>query len=115
MNSLITLELDDEMYQLAPFDLIKNWQRKLSSFKDQPRATKANGTRCLPSPLMNRGSLLLNYTSQKALDSIRVAEEGRREVWNYRDSFGKTADEAEKTSEAQRRSIHDTVRSLMLD
>ena len=66
--SMVDCASENDMYSLAPFDLVKNWQRKLGTVKD--RIIKSGNSNISPHLPISLSATDMNKENQKRTDTI---------------------------------------------
>ncbi|KAL9047516.1 MAG: hypothetical protein Q9206_006711 [Seirophora lacunosa] len=94
-RSIIDVDSESDIYQVAPFDIAKKWQRKCGDLFDRLTPTHKQEPR------------RSNDQVSHQISVSKETENKRRETWDYRYTFGDTATEAERAAEGQRRRDHD--------
>ena len=108
-SAITTVESELELYQLAPFDFFRPCERKCTSLVDRFKALRKKGINPYSSSCKDRRSHVADENLRIEPDPMQVAEESRRERWNYQYTFGETATEAERAAELERRRNHDSA------
>lgn len=109
-SSIITAHEVRGQFGLAPFDVIKTWQRKASAIGSSKSHRKQ-----LKGEWMSCHEVLELLTALDELEKVaaaEAAEELRRELYNLKTNFGNDAKSIERELEEQRRAEY---RERMLD
>ncbi|MCJ1248726.1 hypothetical protein MMC30_005945 [Trapelia coarctata] len=94
-SSLVRLECQGDSYELAPFDYMSSWQRTCGRLVGKLK--------------LKRGSPVDNASSAGTPATTAHAEEQHlRDIWNYKNDFGASANPAERELEMTRRRAYDS-------